>query len=173
MLNVENHKSDRVHNFILYQLLWLHFITVPESYLITGTVPVSVPLRSIIKLRYLFLYGKRQKGSGSAKLYLIRLVTCPSICFDDIAFLVEVGPLSAVGDAFCRSMGNRSTYYTAAIRNIFYKAVFLILRIRYLSVLVDQIQINYYLYESLFKSMFYTVLQVPVLKSRLTNLNLF
>ncbi len=60
LLNEEN----QILNFIrsLWELLWFRFIYYGFGTVIT----VPVPLRSVIKLRFLFPYGK--KGSGSAKL---------------------------------------------------------------------------------------------------------
>ncbi len=41
-------EGNQIHNFLLCQLLWFHFITVP----------VPVPLKSVIKLRFRFHCGK-------------------------------------------------------------------------------------------------------------------
>ncbi len=56
-------EGNQIHNFIwsMWELLWFHFIYYGFGTVITD----PVPLRSVIKLRFLFRYGK--KGSGSAK----------------------------------------------------------------------------------------------------------
>jgi len=61
-------EGNQKRNFMLclWELLWFHFIAVP------------VPLRSVIKLRFRFLYSKKY-GSGSATLLLI----CQSLAVAD------------------------------------------------------------------------------------------